>query len=221
MSILSLFGIKEDAQPVDVIRGGKELKENIETKNQVLEDLMKENPDLVNNLNTIGGGGGGLTNIQPKAFTAFNNFYDQLTTPRIGNFGIMDLVSTGKFIANPSILGAAFSPIGAIALGALKGLGGLGGGLTGIQGGVDLRGDTGFDTFRRSTSFKDFFQRQRDKKAREEAARIGAAKQKAKELDYEYDAYTGGGGGGGFSEGHDAGASAAAQSDAAAGMGGY
>ena len=102
-------------------------------------------------------------------------------------------------------------------LGALAGKGGL----TGIRGGVDLRGDTGFDTFRRSTSIADFLQRRRDKKAREEAAKIGAAKQKAKELDYEYDAYTGGGGGGGFSEGHDAGASAAAQSDAAAGMGGY
>ena len=183
MSILSLFGIKEDAQPVDVIRGGKELKENIETKNQVLEDLMKENPDLVNNLNTIGGGGGGLTNIQPKAFTAFNNFYDQLTTPRIGNFGIMDLVSSGKFIANPSILGAAFSPIGAIALGALKGLGGLGGGLTGIRGGVDLRGDTGFDTFRRSTSFANFLQRQRDKRARETAAMRGSVKDLQSRID--------------------------------------
>tara|TARA_B100000424_G_scaffold49828_1_gene35189 strand:+ start:246 stop:896 length:651 start_codon:yes stop_codon:yes gene_type:complete len=104
-----------------------------------------------------------------------------------------------------------------------RGIGALGDRLSlpGVRGGVDLRGDTGFDTFRRSTSFADFFQRQRDKKAREEAAKIGAAKQAAKELDYEYDAYVGGGGGGGFSEGHDAGASAAAQSDAAAGMGGY
>ena len=183
MSILSLFGIKKDAQPVDVITSGKELRERTETKNQVLEDLMKENPDLVNNLNTTGGGGGGLTNIQPKAFTAFNNFYNQLTTPRIGNFGIMDLVSTGKFMANPSILGAAFSPIGAIALGALKGLGGLGGGLTGIRGGVDLRGDTGFDTFRRSTSLANFFQRQRDKKARETAAMRGSVKDLQSRID--------------------------------------
>ena len=115
------------------------------------------------------------------------------------------------------ITGNPFIGLLARGLGALAGKGSL----TGIRGGVDLRGDTGFDTFRRSTSFADFFQRQRDKKAREEAARIGAAKQAAKNLDYEYDAYTGGGGGGGFSEGHDAGASAAAQSDAAAGMGGY
>ena len=50
--------------------------------------------------------------------------------------------------------------------------------LPGRVGGVDLRGDTGFDTFRRSTSLADFLQRRRDKKAREEAARIGADKQR-------------------------------------------
>ena len=127
--ILDLFGINKEAQPVDAIRSGKELRENIETKNQVLEDLMKENPDLVNNLNTneYPTTTGGITEMQPKAFTAINNLYNQLTMPRVGNFGIMDLVSTGKFIANPSVLGAAFSPIGTIALGALKGLGSLAG----------------------------------------------------------------------------------------------
>jgi len=104
-----------------------------------------------------------------------------------------------------------------------RGLGSLAGrgGLTGVRGGADLRGDTTFNTFGRSTSIADFMQRQRDKKAREEAARRGADKQKAKNLDYEYDAYTGGGAGKGLGEGHDGGASAAAQSDAAAGMGGY
>ena len=109
--------------------------------------------------------------------------------------------------------------IGLIArgLGSLTGRGGL----TGVRGGADLRGDTTFNTFGRSTSLADFMQRQRDKKAREEAARRGADKQKAKNLDYEYDAYTGGGAGKGLGEGHDGGASAAAQSDAAAGMGGY
>ena len=91
------------------------------------------------------------------------------------------------------ITGNPFIGLLARGLGALAGKGSL----TGIRGGVDLRGDTGFDTFRRSTSFADFFQRQRDKKAREEAARIGAAKQAAKNLDYEYDAYVGGGGGSG------------------------
>ena len=112
----------------------------------------------------------------------------------------------------------------------VRGIGALGDrmSLPGVRGGVDLRGDTGFDTFRRSTSFADFFQRQRDKRAREEAARRGAAKQEDKtRLDMfralRDSPLSGGGGGegGGFSEGFDGGASAAAQSDAAAGMGGY
>ena len=68
------------------------------------------------------GVGFGLENIQPKAFNTFNNFYNQLTTPRIGNFGIMDLINTGKFMANPSFLGGVLSPIGAFALGGLKSL---------------------------------------------------------------------------------------------------
>ena len=85
-----------------------------------------------------------------------------------------------------------------------RGLGALGDrfNLPGVVGGADLRGDTGFDTFRRSTSLADFFRRQRDKKAREEAARIGAAKQKAIIASQQVD--TGGGPGsrpGGFGEG--------------------
>lgn len=60
-----------------------------------------------------------------------------------------------------------------------KGLGYLGDkfSLPGVVGGADLRGDTGFDTFRRSTSLADFFQRRRDQQAREEAAATGLAKQ--------------------------------------------
>ena len=54
--------------------------------------------------------------------------------------------------------------------------------LPGRVGGVDLRGDTGFDTFRRSTSLADFLQRRRDKRAREEAARRGAEKQRIQKL---------------------------------------
>lgn len=66
-----------------------------------------------------------------------------------------------------------------------RGLGALAerGGLTGIQGGVDLRGDTTFDTFRRSTSIADFMQRQRDKKAREAAARRGEVKELQSRID--------------------------------------
>ena len=81
-----------------------------------------------------------------------------------------------------------------------KGLGALAGrgGLTGIQGGVDLRGDTGFDTFRRSTSLADFMQRQRDKKAREAAARRGELKELQSRID-KGDFGGPSGGGGGFS----------------------
>ena len=118
MSILDLFGIKEDAQSVDVVRNAPEIQGKIEQTNKALEDILNENPDLVNNLNTTGG----ITEVQPKAFNTLNNFYNQLTTPRIGNFGIMDLVNTGKFMANPSFLGGVFSPIGAFALGGLKNL---------------------------------------------------------------------------------------------------
>jgi len=65
-----------------------------------------------------------------------------------------------------------------------KGLSSLGDrfSLPGVIGGVGLRGDTGFDTFRRSTSLADFLQRRRDKKAREEAARRGAEKQRIQKL---------------------------------------
>ena len=76
-------------------------------------------------------------------------------------------------------------------LGALAGRGGL----TGIRGGVDLRGDTGFDTFRRSTSLKDFLQRRRNKRAREAAARRGEIKQLQQRIDQ---GDFGGNGGGGF-----------------------
>jgi hypothetical protein len=66
-----------------------------------------------------------------------------------------------------------------------RGLGALGErtGLPGVVGGQNLRGDTTFDTFRRSTSLADFFQRQRDKKAGEEARERGTAKQRTKALE--------------------------------------
>ena len=118
MSILDLFGIKEDAQLVDVVKNAPEIQGKIEQTNKALEDILNENPDLINNLNTTGG----ITEAQPKAFNAINNFYNQLTTPRFGSLGIMDLISTGKFAANPSVLGGIFSPIGALAIGGLKSL---------------------------------------------------------------------------------------------------
>jgi hypothetical protein len=85
-----------------------------------------------------------------------------------------------------------------------RGLGALGErtGLTGVVGGQNLRGDTGFDTFRRSTSLADFFQRQRDKKAAEEARARGTAKQRTKALEAMRGAIgrDGDGGGGGFAD---------------------
>jgi hypothetical protein len=77
------------------------------------------------------------------------------------------------------ITGNPFVGLIARGLGALAGKGGL----TGIRGGVDLRGDTGFDTFRRSTSLADFMQRQRDKKAREAAAARGSVKELQSRID--------------------------------------
>ena len=106
-------------------------------------------------------------------------------------------------------------------IGGLLGLLGDRANLPGTVGGQDLRGDTGLDTFRRSTSLADFVQRRRDQKAREEAAARGIAKQRQAALQSMRGPIGGGGEGGGFSEGFDGGASAAAQSDAAAGMGGY
>mgnify|MGYP003110143528 CR=1 FL=1 len=59
-----------------------------------------------------------------------------------------------------------------------RGITALGGrfGSPGIRGGVDLRGDSMFDTFGRSTSFANFAQRVRDKRAREAAAARGSVK---------------------------------------------
>ena len=55
--------------------------------------------------------------------------------------------------------------------------------LPGVRGGVDLRGDTTFDTFRRSTSIANFLQRQGDKRAREEAAMRGSVKDLQSRID--------------------------------------
>ena len=79
-----------------------------------------------------------------------------------------------------------------------RGLGSLAGrgGLTGVRGGADLRGDTTFNTFGRSTSLADFMQRQRDKKAREAAARRGEVKELQSRIDRgDFGGPSGGGGG--------------------------
>ena len=69
-------------------------------------------------------------------------------------------------------------------------------GRPGIRGGIGLRGDSTFDTFARSTSFADFAQRMRDKRARETAAMRGSVKDLQSRIDR---GDFGGNGGGGFS----------------------
>ena len=56
-------------------------------------------------------------------------------------------------------------------------------GRPGIRGGIGLRGDSRFDTFGRSTSFADFAQRMRDKRARETAAMRGSVKDLQSRID--------------------------------------
>jgi|TARA_R100000322_G_scaffold740_1_gene468 hypothetical protein len=79
--------------------------------------------------------------------------------------------------------------------------------LPGTVGGMDLRGDTGFDTFRRSTSLADFLQRRRDKRAREEIRAIGEEKRRMEEkrkFDQNLRQYFSGSQGGGDSGGRSA-----------------
>ena len=71
------------------------------------------------------------------------------------------------------------------------------GAMTGLANFANRAGITGaLNTFRQSDTLAEFArniaQERRDKRAREDAARRGAAKQRAKALDYEYDAYGGG-----------------------------
>ena len=97
-----LFNIKEDAQPVDAITSGKELRERQEDLQtgvgSVTEELMKQNPELFNNVNAGGGGGGD------------------------GGKGIMDLVNQGSLFLQKPIIADKFSIGDALTLrGALSG----------------------------------------------------------------------------------------------------
>ena len=74
---------------------------------------------------------------------------------------------------------SAINPVAGLIARGLSGMPGR----VGIQGGVGLRGDTNLDTFARSTSFADFAQRMRDKRAREEAARRGSLKDLQSRID--------------------------------------
>tara|TARA_R100001163_G_scaffold28724_1_gene22986 strand:+ start:376 stop:867 length:492 start_codon:yes stop_codon:yes gene_type:complete len=58
--------------------------------------------------------------IQPKLFNVINDVSRQLYQPRVGNFGIMDLIQTNRFISNPSLFSGLFSPAGTLGIVGLK-----------------------------------------------------------------------------------------------------
>ena len=124
MSLLDLFGINPDAKAVDAITSGKELRENIETKQKTIQDILNENPDLVNNLQT------NLAPVGPmKIETPISKTYDFLTEGRVTNpfdttnkLGILDLVNTGRFFSNPTFSSAIFSPFAPLAIKGIRGL---------------------------------------------------------------------------------------------------
>ena len=123
MSLLDLFGINKEVSPSDVIRNAPDIESKIDKTKTRADELLKEiNPDLVNNLNIDNDSTttGGITEIRPKAFSAIDNIYNTLTQPRVGNFGIMDLIQTNRFISNPSLFSGLFSPVGALGIIGLK-----------------------------------------------------------------------------------------------------
>jgi len=149
----------------------------------------------------------GLRNISlPNSLFTPLNAYEFNTTPQtLNNKGLVSFMDNAGLpesdyeefteVAKPGLNMDFAKQLGSSALGLItgnpfvgliaRGLGALAGkgGLTGIRGGVDLRGDTTFDTFGRSTSIADFMQRQRDKKAREAAARRGEVKELQSRID--------------------------------------
>tara|TARA_R100001163_G_C4913384_1_gene96725 strand:- start:7 stop:540 length:534 start_codon:yes stop_codon:yes gene_type:complete len=92
MGLFDFF--KDDAQAVDAIRGGKELREDVETKQKNIQDFLKENPDFLQ------------TNF-------FSQPPDEITQ-NVNKLGIVDLVNAGKFFSNPNL--ATFSPFAPLAI---------------------------------------------------------------------------------------------------------
>jgi hypothetical protein len=148
----------------------------------------------------------GLRNISlPNSLFTPLNAYEFNTTPQtLNNKGLVSFMDNAGLpesdyeefteVAKPGLNMDFAKQLGSSALGLItgnpfvgliaRGLGSLAGtGRVGITGGIDLRGDTTFDTFGRSTSIADFMQRQRDKKAREAAARRGEVKELQSRID--------------------------------------
>ena len=148
----------------------------------------------------------GLRNISlPNSLFTPLNAYEFNTTPQtLNNKGLVSFMDNAGLpesdyeefteVAKPGLNMDFAKQLGSSALGLItgnpfvgliaRGLGSLAGtGRVGITGGIDLRGDTTFDTFGRSTSIADFMQRQRDKKAVEAAQRRGALKELQSRID--------------------------------------
>ena len=148
----------------------------------------------------------GLRNISlPNSLFTPLNAYEFNTTPQtLNNKGLVSFMDNAGLpesdyeefteVAKPGFNMDFAKQLGSTALGVItgnpfvgliaKGLGALAGtGRVGIKGGMNLRGDTTFDTFGRSTSIADFMQRQRDKKAVEAAQKRGALKELQSRID--------------------------------------
>jgi len=52
--------------------------------------------------------------LQPKGIASFNNFYQSLKEPVVGNLGILDLYGIGQNFLNPTPFGMALTGIGAL-----------------------------------------------------------------------------------------------------------
>jgi|DEB0MinimDraft_10_1074344.scaffolds.fasta_scaffold63667_3 hypothetical protein len=52
--------------------------------------------------------------MQPKGIASFNNFYQSLKEPVVGNLGILDLYGMGRNFLNPTPFGMALTGIGAL-----------------------------------------------------------------------------------------------------------
>ena len=118
MSLLDLFGINKEVSPSDVVRNAPEIESKIEQTNKALQDILNENPDLVNNLQT------NLAPVGPmKIETPISKAYDFLMQGRVTNpfdttnkLGILDLVNTGRFFSNPTLTSGIFSPFAPLAI---------------------------------------------------------------------------------------------------------
>ena len=174
----------------------------------------------------------GILNTQPAM--AFNDYYGPSNIDT--SFGVanepdveeeqsfLDMITGGlQNISNKSGITSLLGYVSPLAGLVSKGISSLGGSFVGPKGSRGYGSDTTLGLFGRSNTLADFAQALRDQKARDDAAKRGAFKQKAKDLDYEFDAYGGTTDSSGHAGGQAAADAAASQAadDEAAGAGGY